>query len=51
MKKRRSVNKLDLRRATISSLERVSGGLKDPIRGAQSIENTTCMSMSGCDTY
>jgi hypothetical protein len=49
--KNRSVNKLRLHKATVSNLEKVNGGLGAPVRQAQSAENTTCMSMSACDTY
>jgi len=51
MKNKRSVNKLDFKKATVSNLEHVNGGLASPIKEAQSVENTTCMSMSACDTY
>lgn len=49
--KTKSINKLSLKRATVSNLENINGGLASPVKEAQSIENTTCMSMSACDTY
>lgn len=49
--KTKSFNKLSLKKATVSNLEKVNGGLASPVREAQSMENTTCMSLSACDTY
>lgn len=49
--KKRSISKLDLKKGTISSLENINGGVETPIRAAQSAENTTCMSLSACDTF
>lgn len=48
--KNRSLKKLSLKKGTISSLESVNGGRKEPLERAASAHNTTCMSLSGCDT-
>lgn len=48
---KKSDHKLNFKKVTITNLEKVTGGLQEPLRAGQSADNTTCMSMSACDTH
>ncbi|WP_157547107.1 hypothetical protein [Kordia zhangzhouensis] len=49
--KTKSFNKFNFKKVTITNLKNSKGGLQEPLRAGQSADNTTCMSMSACDTY
>ncbi|MCH2195481.1 hypothetical protein [Kordia sp.] len=49
--KTKSFNKFNFKKSKISNLESIKAGFKSPVESAQSYEDTTCASFSGCDTF